>query len=119
MTPTQRSLAMLRDGGYLPAVVEHWNAYARIRQDLYGCIDIVAIHPLKPGVLAIQTTTKSNMAARLEKIKTVPAVKIWLAAQNSFKIHGWYKKEGRWFCSIWAIDDHCDFGMWPKKTGGF
>jgi hypothetical protein len=42
-SPTQRSLRHMRDLGYLVAVVEHWNPHARIRQDLFGWIDLLAI----------------------------------------------------------------------------
>ena len=42
--PTQRTLARLRQEGALEvAIVEHWNPHARIRQDLFGFIDILAI----------------------------------------------------------------------------
>ena len=54
MTPTQRSLKYLREQGYTVAIVERWNAFAKIRQDLFGFIDLLAI---KPGeTLAVQTT---------------------------------------------------------------
>ena len=42
-SPTQRSLKHMRDLGYVCAIVEKWNPYARIRQDLFGFIDIVCI----------------------------------------------------------------------------
>jgi hypothetical protein len=38
-SPTQLSLKKLREEGYTVAVVEHWNSFARIRQDLFGFID--------------------------------------------------------------------------------
>ena len=39
ITPTQRTLKHMRERGYTCQVVEHWNPFARIRQDLYGFID--------------------------------------------------------------------------------
>jgi hypothetical protein len=36
MTPTQRSLAALRELGYLVEVVEKWNSFTRTRKDLVG-----------------------------------------------------------------------------------
>jgi hypothetical protein len=36
MSPTQRSLAHLRRLGYQARVVERWNPFARVRQDLFG-----------------------------------------------------------------------------------
>ena len=37
------------------AIVEKWNAYARVRQDLFGIIDIIALDPER-GVVGIQST---------------------------------------------------------------
>lgn len=87
-SPTQRSLKALRAKGWLCAIVEHWNPHVGIRQDLFGCIDILA---LKDGVtLAVQTTTASNVAARLAKIRANPKlpelVKAWRV-----EVHGWAK----------------------------
>ena len=36
MSPTARSLAWLRDGGWTAGVVERWNPGARVRQDFLG-----------------------------------------------------------------------------------
>ena len=35
-SPTQRSLQHCRKNGWIAGVVEKWNQYARIRQDLFG-----------------------------------------------------------------------------------
>ena len=65
-SPTQLSLKKLRDEGYLVAITERWNAFAKIRQDMFGFIDLLAI---KDGeILAVQTTSASNMSARANKI---------------------------------------------------
>ena len=37
-SPTQRTLKYLRDKGYTAQVVEHWNAFAKRRIDLFGVI---------------------------------------------------------------------------------
>ena len=67
MTPTQRSLEALREAGYLPVVVERWNPFAKIRQDLWGWCDILAIR--KGEVLAVQVTSTGNVSARVKKIQ--------------------------------------------------
>ncbi|HQV57391.1 MAG TPA: hypothetical protein PKV27_05220, partial [Ilumatobacteraceae bacterium] len=59
-SPTTLSLKALRDAGYTVAIVEHFNPHMRIRQDLFGFIDIIAIRPGE--TLAVQTTSRSNMA---------------------------------------------------------
>ena len=61
-SPTTRSLELLRELGYTAKVVEHWDPYAKIRQDLFG-MDILALKPVEP-VLVVQATTGSNHAAR-------------------------------------------------------
>ena len=66
MTPTQRSLDKLRKEGYLVAITEHWNPHAGIRQDMWGFCDLLAIR--ENEILAVQTTSISNMNARVEKI---------------------------------------------------
>ena len=69
MTPTQRSLAYLRNEGYLVAIVEHWNPFARIRQDLFGFIDLLAIR--RDETLAVQVTA-SGVSSRVHKIEASP-----------------------------------------------
>ena len=95
MTPTQRSLAHLRSAGWQVAIVEHWNPFARIRQDLFGVLDLLAV---RDGVtLGVQTTSGSNVSVRVRKIaesETVPALREagWL-----LHVHGWRKgANGRW-----------------------
>ena len=55
LSPTQRTLKALRAKGYTCAIVERWNAYAKIRQDLFGFIDIIALDPTR-GVVGVQST---------------------------------------------------------------
>lgn len=48
MSPTQRTLKMVRESGFKAGVVERWLAYAGKfgkRQDLFGIIDIIVITP--------------------------------------------------------------------------
>ena len=66
MSPTQRALKHLREMGYQAQVVEKWNAFAKIRIDLFGCIDIVAVRPGVP-VLGVQCTSHSNISSRFQK----------------------------------------------------
>ena len=95
MTPTQRSLAELRKRGYIAAIVEHWNPFAHIRQDLFGILDLVAIHPGYIGVLGIQCTSDTNVAARVEKAKENANLAVWMRAGNRFAVWGWGKKGPR------------------------
>jgi len=92
-SPTQRSLAQLRKDGYLAAVVEKFNMFAHVRQDLFGVIDLVAISEASNGVLGVQTTSISNVSARIQKCLKEPAVTVWLKAGNRFEIWGWDVKK--------------------------
>jgi hypothetical protein len=94
VTPTQLSLRHLRDDGWTAEVVEHWNPHARIRQDLFGFVDILALRG--PDTLAVQTTTVSNVPARVRKIAGSPLVGAVREAGWLIHVHGWRKKAGRW-----------------------
>lgn len=95
LTPTQLSLRHLRDQGWpLVEVVERWNPHARIRQDLFGIIDVLAVGPA--GVLAVQTTSHSNVASRIRKIAEHPNVAAIRDAGIAIHVHGWKKVGGRW-----------------------
>lgn len=99
-SPTQRSLKLLRDDGWICQVVEHFNQYARVRQDLFNGIDIVC---LKPGeILGVQTTSGTNVSHRLAKLRAEPKIATWLAAGGKLVVHGWRKlaSTGKWECRV-------------------
>ena len=89
MSPTQRSLRKLRDLGYTCAVVANWNSHAHIRQDLFGCIDILAVRPGE--ILGVQATTAPNAAAHVTKAKAEPRLWLWLEARCLFEVWAWRK----------------------------
>ncbi len=95
MTPTQRSLGHLRREGYEVAIVEHWNSFIRRRQDLFGIIDLLAI---KDGeTLGVQTTSGSNVSARVRKIAEAEITPTLRKAGWTLHVHGWRKgANGRW-----------------------
>jgi hypothetical protein len=85
LSPTQRSLAYLREQGYRVAIVEHWNPHARIRQDLWGWCDLLAIR--KNEVLAVQVTA-SGVAARIKKIQESDTIEMVRDAGIRVEVHG-------------------------------
>lgn len=104
-SPTQLSLAALRAEGYTAQVVERWNPYARIRQDLFGFVDIVAIRDGE--TLGVQTTSASCMSARVRKIADAEHLAVVRAAGWRIEVHGWRKrkvkrdgKAERWRCRV-------------------
>ena len=94
MTPTQRSLAYLREQGYTVAITERWNPFAKIRQDLFGFIDILAIR--KGETLAVQTTS-TGVSERIKKIMDSDYLPKVRDAGWKICVHGWRKNaKGRY-----------------------
>lgn len=91
---------MLRAEGWLVAVVEKWNVHAKVRQNLFGFADLLAI---KDGTtLAVQTTSGSNMSHRIHKITANVAATLWLRSPyRQIVVHGWRKCGARGKRKIW------------------
>jgi hypothetical protein len=102
-SPTSRTLERLRKAGWTAQVTERWNAYAKIRQDLFGCIDIVAVKAGEVGVLGVQCTSRSNQSSRVKKCYASPIMATWLEARNSLQVWGWAKSKGRWDATVEEI----------------
>jgi hypothetical protein len=96
VSPTQRSLKLLRDRGYRAAVVEKWNPHARRRIDLFGIIDLVAIG--NGETIGVQTTSGSNVASRIDKITESEAIADLRDAGWRIVVHGWRKLKSGWAC---------------------
>ena len=88
-SPTQRSLQKLRADGYLAEVVERWNPHARVRHDLFGFVDVIAVRDSE--VLAVQATSRSNVAARVTKIAEHENLAAVRKAGIRIEVHGWAK----------------------------
>lgn len=98
----KRTADVWRERGYSFEIVEHYNAFAGRKNDLFGFIDALAVGP--EGIVGVQMTSKSNMAARMTKAKAAPAYKNWLASGARFVVMGWEKnKSGRYeFVERWG-----------------
>jgi len=101
MSPTVRSLAHLRELGYTAKVVEHWNHFARIRQDLFGA-DLLALKPGAP-VLVVQTTTGANHASRRTKLEAAGFIALWTGAGAVLEIWSWAKQGQRGQRKQWQV----------------
>jgi hypothetical protein len=81
---------VLRERGYpLVQVVERWNGFARKRVDLFGIIDVIAVGD---EIIAVQTTSGSNMAARIKKITEHESLSILRKANIRVLVHGWTRR---------------------------
>jgi hypothetical protein len=99
LTPAELTYRWLRERGFWFQKVEQWIPQAKVRRDLFGFIDIEALHPL--GVrLGIQVTDYSNMSHRRAKILETPEIReklyAWLLGGSLFYLIGWKKKMGKW-----------------------
>ena len=104
MTPTGRSLVLLREMGYIAQVVEQWNQYSKTRLDLFGCIDIIAAHE-DFGILAVQATTTDNASKREKKALEEPRLLTWLQAGGKFSVHGWALRGARGTRKLWTLSE--------------
>lgn len=93
-TPTQLSLAHMKSRGYLVAITEKWNPFAKVRQDLFGILDLVCVSD--KGTVGVQTTSYANMSARVAKIAESSATAFLRKAGWVLEVHGWKKVKGRW-----------------------
>ena len=87
-SPTQRSLAHLREQGYHCEIVEKWNSFTKQRKDLWGWCDILAIR--KNEVLAVQVTA-SAVSNRIHKIMASDTLSLVRDAGIRIEVHGWRK----------------------------
>jgi len=94
-SPTQLTLKHLKNNGFdTVQIVERWNAFARVRQDLFQIIDVLAV---KDGeTIGIQVTSKSNMSARIKKIADSDHIGALREANWKILVHGWHKVKNRW-----------------------
>jgi len=88
-SPTALSKKLLEAEGNIVARVEHWNAFAKCRQDLWGA-DLIACKQGGP-LLFIQCTTLSNISTRRKKVVRQAEFPILVSAGIKYEIHGWAK----------------------------
>jgi hypothetical protein len=102
-SPTKRALAHLRKLGFTAAVVERRLPNCFTTLDLFGIGDILAVHPEERVILLVQTTSASNFATRLRRVRDQPALPVLLTAGVQVEIWGWGKRNGRWHVRRVAI----------------
>ena len=100
-SPTARSLDSLRKQGMTVATVERWNAFAKIRQDVYGWMDLLAMDG--KAIYGIQVTSDTNRSARREKILAEPRAKKWVESGGKILLHTWGKHGDRGKRKTWEL----------------
>ena len=127
--PTSRTLEYCRRRGWHADVVEKWIPKTRRRSDMFGGIDLVVMDG-QQGLLGIQATSGSNVAARAHKLSALDTMAEWLAKGLRLEVWGWrrlaaYRKDGtrakrdRWAVRIMraSLDDAGEI-QWALVPGG-
>ena len=90
-SPTELTLKQLRKEGWICEVVEHWNHHAKCKQDLFGCVDVIAFNALETRL--VQATSASNVAARVKKCRQWPGWSTWKYRRDRrFQVWGWRER---------------------------
>lgn len=97
-SPTQRTLKRLRDDGWTAAVVEKWNPHAKIRQDLFGFVDVLGIR--EGETIAVQACSYGDVSKRVNKIAEHRNTAHVRKAGWAIEVHGWRKVGARWACRV-------------------
>lgn len=94
LSPTQRTLAALRNEGVTAGIVERFNQFVGphgIRQDLFGFIDVIAVYPDERGITGVQCCAGSGHAAHRTKIMENEHAPAWLKAGGRIELWSWRK----------------------------
>jgi hypothetical protein len=103
MSPTQRARAHCKASGWTSQIVERFNIYAKVRQDLFGVIDIVVLDGAGGGPLGVQVCAGASHAARRTKALAEPRLKEWLASPARFEVWSYSKTGARGKRKLWTL----------------
>ena len=102
MTPTQRSLKLMGERGYTCFICEHWNHFTKHRVDLFGFADLICLG--WDEVIVVQTTSYSNVSARIKKITDHENVGAVRKAGIGILVHGWHVPKGKRKSEVREVD---------------
>ena len=88
MTPTQRTMRWLRDGGHTVGIVERWvgRPGTGARVDLFNFIDMIAIGP--DGIVGVQSCGQA-FSEHAQKILEAEHLEEWLTRGGKLWLIGW------------------------------
>lgn len=98
----ERSMKVLKRHGFMVQKVETFNQFGNVRQDLFGFIDILAIHP-SYGTVGVQVCGPGDFAEHMDKLlgSRREALMLWLLAGNKAVLVGWRKlKASGWTARV-------------------
>jgi hypothetical protein len=88
-------MEVLRSKGFIVEKVEHWNAHAKRRVDLFGFADLIAARRYL-GIILVQVTTSSHHAERRKKVLASENARVWREAGGRIQVRSWGKVKGLW-----------------------
>ena len=91
INPTKLTLSWLRKQGAFVEETEHTIPYTKIKRDLFGCIDMIALQCGE--IVGIQVTSHGNHAARRRKILANPIMQAWIGCGGILQIISWKPNE--------------------------
>ena len=117
MSPTRRTLELLRASGYVADVCERWLPRVNRRRDLFHAADVIAVRPAAREILLVQCTSRANLSARVRKVRARFEVAAWLKAGGAFECWGWFESStGRWDVSRIALrPDDVQVDLTPRR----
>lgn len=109
-SPTARTLAECRRRGWIAQVVERRLPRMFVTQDLFGCIDVVAVALVAQGpnsarrrVIGIQVCAGTDHAKRRAKVLAEPRIRQWLEAGAHMEIWSWAKQGKAGARKLWTL----------------
>ena len=88
MTPTERTLKLLRERNWHYAKCEFWNPWSHIRQDLFGLFDYIALDD-RQGVVGVQISSYGDIKKHITKMTANPILQEWTNRGNRALVIGW------------------------------
>jgi len=94
-TITQQTVEYLKAAGMIVDVTEKWIPKSRIKQDLFGFIDLIALDMAGKRIIAIQCTDNTNFAARFRKITNDcrDNARAWVRSGGEIWVMAFYKTD--------------------------
>jgi len=114
LSPMARTLGWLREHGYQADVAERWIPRTKIRKDLFGFIDVMAVSDHE--LLAIQVSHEDRHADHVKKVMALPVARD-LAFHMNVEVWSWGKRGARGKRKQWTLRrDQLTAQLLPKKS---
>lgn len=97
-----RTLALLARRGWTAQVVERRIPFNHVTVDLWGCIDLLAMHPER-GIMGVQVCAAASHATRRTKALAEPRLATWLASGGAMAIWSWAKRGAAGERALWEL----------------